>query len=90
MQSKSKDAVVQRLQFAAAELEVIGGIADCEGDKVLLEKLHTLNERMQDCIRHVSGGIKSVRKNQTSSLSGFVGDEERAQTTWSGGGEIWS
>ncbi len=56
MQCRSKAAVVKRLEFAMAELEVIGGIADCEGEPVLLEQLQTLTERVRECINAVLNG----------------------------------
>jgi hypothetical protein len=59
MRRESKHAVVRRLQFAAAELEVTGEIVDCEGDTVLREQVHSLTERIRDCIDSVSGGNKS-------------------------------
>lgn len=50
MQGQSKDAVLKRLEFAMAELEVISRIADSEGEPVLLEQLHALTERVRECI----------------------------------------
>ncbi len=50
MQRQSRNAVVKRLQFAVAELEVISGIANSEGEPVLLEQLHALTERVRECI----------------------------------------
>jgi hypothetical protein len=61
MQRQSKDAVVRRLRFAAAELEVVSGIADSEGETALLEQLHALTERLRECARSVLNG--SVREN---------------------------
>jgi hypothetical protein len=45
MQRSSRDAIVQRLQFAAAELEVVGEIAKWEGETAL-----------RDCINRVANG----------------------------------
>lgn len=59
MRRESRDAVVQRLEFAVAELEVVGEIAKREGDLLLLEQLYALTERMRDCISGVSNGKKS-------------------------------
>lgn len=59
MRRESKHAVVRRLQFAAAELEVIGDIVHREGDTVLREQLRSLTERIRDCIGSVSDGNKS-------------------------------
>jgi hypothetical protein len=56
MQSDAREAVLVRLQFAMAELEVIVGIADAEGEAALLEKTRTLAERMRECIEAVSRG----------------------------------
>ena len=50
MRRESKHAVARRLQFAAAELEVIGDIVHREGDTVLREQLRSLTERIRDCI----------------------------------------
>jgi hypothetical protein len=59
MRPESKQAVVQRLEFAAAELEVVSEIAKREGDPALLKQLQALTERMRDCISCVSNGNKS-------------------------------
>jgi hypothetical protein len=58
MHRSSRAAVVQRLRFAAAELEVVGKIAEREGDAALLEQLRALMKRVRDCINGVSGGAK--------------------------------
>lgn len=60
MQRQSKNAVVKRLQFAMAELEVISGIADGEGEAVVLEQFHhALTERVRECISSVLHGSKA-------------------------------
>ncbi len=59
MQRQSKDAVVKRLQFAMAEVEVISGIADSEGEPVLLKQLHTLTQGVRECISSVLHGSKA-------------------------------
>ena len=56
MRREFKDAVVKRLQFAVAELEVVSGIADSEGEAVLHEQLHALSERVRECIDVVLHG----------------------------------
>jgi len=56
MRPESKHAVVQRLEFAAAELEVVSEIAKRDGDCALLEQLDALTDRVRDCIRAVSNG----------------------------------
>jgi hypothetical protein len=56
MQRSSRDAVVQRLQFAAAELEVVGEIAKWEGEAALMEQLRALTKRVRDCINRVASG----------------------------------
>jgi len=50
MQPDSKDAILERLQFAVAELEVISGIAEWERDSDLLAQVHTLIEGVRECI----------------------------------------
>lgn len=60
MRRESKHAVVQRLEFAVAELEVVGEIAKREGDPALLEQLYALTDRMRDCISCVSNGNRAV------------------------------
>ena len=60
MQRQSKNAVVKRLQFAMAELEVISGIADSEGEPGLLEQLQTLTEGVRECISSVLQGGKAL------------------------------
>jgi hypothetical protein len=59
MRPEFKHAVVQRLEFAAAELEVVSEIAKRDGDLALLQQLHALTDRVRDCIRGVSLGHKS-------------------------------
>jgi len=54
MQRQSKDAVVKRLQFAMAELEVINGIPGCDGKPVLMQQLHGLTDGVRECIAIVS------------------------------------
>jgi hypothetical protein len=44
MRPESKHAVVQRVEFAAAELEVVSEIAKQDGDRALLKQLHALTE----------------------------------------------
>ena len=56
MRRESKHAVVQRLKYAVAELEVVGEIAQREADPALLEQLHTLTERVRECINAVLYG----------------------------------
>jgi len=56
MRRESKHAVVQRLKYAVAELEVVGEIAKREADPALLEQLYALTERIRDCISGVSNG----------------------------------
>jgi hypothetical protein len=56
MQRRSKSAAVRRLEFAVAELEVVGEIAKREGDAILLEQLYTLTDRVRDCINGMSKG----------------------------------
>jgi len=56
LQRESRDAVVRRLQFAQAELEVSSGIAVSEGERVLVEQLHTLAEGVRECIATVLNG----------------------------------
>jgi len=56
MRRESEHAVVQRLKYAVAELEVVGEIASREEDTVLLEQLHTLTERVRKCINAVLYG----------------------------------
>jgi len=56
MHGATKEAVPNRLQFAVAELEVVIGIADSEGEFALLEEVRTLAERVQECIDAVSQG----------------------------------
>ena len=58
MRPELKHAVMQRLQFAAAELEVVGEIAEREGDAALLEQLCVLMKQVKDCISRVSNGSK--------------------------------
>ena len=50
MQGETKAAVVRRLQFAMAELEAIGGIADYAGDPALLQQIRALTEGVRGCI----------------------------------------
>ena len=50
MQREANAAVLRRLQFAMAELEAIGGIADYAGDPALLEQIHALIEGVRGCI----------------------------------------
>ena len=50
MQPDSKDAIVERLQFAVAELEVISGIAEWGRDSDLQAQLETLIEGVRECI----------------------------------------
>lgn len=71
MQCRSKSAVVRRLEFAVTELEVIGEIANREGDTVMLEQLHSLTERIRDCISSVSNGNRS-NSSQPSECRPFV------------------
>jgi len=54
MQRQSKDAVVKRLQFAMAELEVVSGIPGCEGEALLMQQLHALTEGVRECITMVN------------------------------------
>lgn len=55
MRSDSKSAVVQRLQFAIAELEAVMGIAACEEELALLEDVRMLAERARQCIEAIHG-----------------------------------
>ncbi len=50
MQPDSKDAIVERLQFAVAELEVISGIAEWERDSELLGQLETAIKGARKCL----------------------------------------
>jgi hypothetical protein len=59
MRRESKDAIVQRLEFAVAELEVVGEIAEREGDAALREQLRALTDRVRDCINGLSNGNRS-------------------------------
>ncbi len=54
MQRRPKSAAMRRLEFAVAELEVVGEIAKREGDAILLEQLCTLTDRVRDCINGMS------------------------------------
>lgn len=63
MQRQSKDAVVRGLRFAVAELEVISGIADSEGEAAPLEQLRALTERARGCISSLLNG--SLGQNKT-------------------------
>ena len=56
MQRRSNSAAVRRLEFAVAELEVVGEIAKREGDAVLLKQVYTLTDRVRDCINGMSKG----------------------------------
>lgn len=59
MRRDPKKAVMQRLAFAVAELELAAEIAKCEGDPFLLGQLPTLPERVRDCITFMSDGAAS-------------------------------
>ena len=59
MERQSKNAVVKRLQFAMAELEVIHGIPGCEEEPVLMQQLHALTEGMRECITIVNQDTSS-------------------------------
>jgi hypothetical protein len=59
MQCQFKSVAVRRLQFAAAELEVVSEIAKRDGDAALREHLCSLTDRVKDCINAVSNGNKS-------------------------------
>jgi hypothetical protein len=50
MQRDFKTAVVTRLQFALAELEVVSSLALCHGEPDLEEQIHTLRKRVRECI----------------------------------------
>jgi hypothetical protein len=54
MQRQYKNAVVKRLQFAMAELEVISGIPGCDGEPLLMQQLHALTEGVRECITIVN------------------------------------
>jgi len=56
MQSNTRDAVLRRLQYAVAELEVVMGIADCAGESALREEARLLVGRVRECIDAVSQG----------------------------------
>ena len=58
MRRESRGVVVRRLQFAVAELEVISRIAESEGERVLVEELHALTERVRECIATVLNDSK--------------------------------
>jgi hypothetical protein len=60
MRGELKHVAVRRLEFAAAELDVVGEIAEREGDVALLEQLYALTDRVRDCINGVSNGNKSA------------------------------
>jgi len=60
MQSTTREAVLRRLQFAVAELEVVMGIADSEGESALLEETRALAERVRECIDAVSQGPSAL------------------------------
>lgn len=78
MRHESKHAVVQRLTFAVAELDVVGEIANPEEDAVLLEQLHTLTERVRDCIRFVSNDSNKRPSLPEPNAPSFSGDLEVA------------
>ena len=78
MRRESKHAVVQRLTFAVAELDMVGEIANRDQDAVLLEQLHTLTERVRDCIRFVSNGGNRRPSLPEPSAPSFSGDLEVA------------
>lgn len=59
MRRELKNAIVQRLEFAVAELEVVSEIAKRDGDAALREQLCSLTDRVKDCINAVSNGNKS-------------------------------
>jgi hypothetical protein len=61
MQSSSRNAMVQRLRFAAAELEVVGEIAKQEGETAVLEELRALTKRVTTCINRVANGNTGSR-----------------------------
>jgi hypothetical protein len=72
MERRSKNAVVRRLEFAVAELEVISQIASLEGDTVMVDQLGSLTEGIRGCIRSVSNGHESD-SIQPSACGPFVG-----------------
>ena len=57
MQCQFKSAAVRRLQFAAAELEVVGSVAEQVGDAALLKELGILTDRVRQCIDELTRGF---------------------------------
>jgi hypothetical protein len=53
--------MVQRLRFAAAELEVVGEIAKRERETGVLEELRAITKRVKACINRVANGKTSSR-----------------------------
>jgi len=79
MQRNTVKVLVQRLRFAAAELNVAGEIAQQEGDAALLEQLCALADRVKGCIDGVflfSGKPQPDEANQSGSKSAAIGPQK--------------
>ncbi len=63
MQRELKSAVMQRLKFAAAELEVVGDVLQQDGDCTLIEHVQQLKTRITRCISGVASGKERLHPN---------------------------